>query len=481
MAGFRIEGDVSNNVAEVNTNKEMLVALAADEDNAGYATLTTETDAGTITGTRLMADLYATDDYRLECSADTSFFSEMFPGTALNTALWRTSVTTMTVTVGSGWLTLNAGNSNAINAIARVQSYRCFPLVGGATLYLEFTAQFGALLQAGNDCQLGFGFGSDTVATQPTDGAYFQCTTSSQFLCVVSRGGVLSTVDLTSQFGTLVGVNTSHTFSIGISDAGAHFWIDDVLVADIPRNAGEFGVVASPEQQILFRNSNVAALAAAQVIKIGQVSIELTDFATYKNWSDARAGAGDMGYQGPTGGTMGSTSNLTNNLAVGAGAAATNTTAAVGSGLGGQFTVQPTLGVPNDGIIQSYQVPLGSVTVPGKCLIIKGIKISSIVSSALTGGPVVYLWSLCYGHTSVSLATTETATSKAPRRVPLGIQAWAAAAALWTQSDREIYMPFTQPIVVQPGEFVQAVAKNIGTVTSAGTITATIAYDVGWE
>ena len=55
-----------------------------------------------------------------------------------------------------------------------------------------------------------------------------------------------------------------------------------------------------------------------------------------------------MSYQGQTGQTLGSTALYTNNLAAGAGAVMTNTTAALGSGLGGQFSALPTLAVGTD-------------------------------------------------------------------------------------------------------------------------------------
>ena len=191
-----------------------------------------------------------------------------------------------------------------------------------------------------------------------------------------------------------------------------------------------------------------------------------------------------MGYQGPTGGTMGSTALYTNNHAPGAGTAATNTTAALGSGLGGQFSLLPTLAANTDGIISSYQVPLGTTAVPGKSLYVKGVYIRGIVTTVLAGNatPVILLWSLAFGHNTVTLATaSDTAVLKSPRRIPLGIQTWAAAAAVATQADRDISIQLVSPVVVQPGEFIQTVAKNVGVVTTSGVITFLIAIDSYWE
>jgi hypothetical protein len=38
-------------------------------------------------------------------------------------------------------------------------------------------------------------------------------------------------------------------------------------------------------------------------------------------------------------------------------------------------------------------------------------------------------------------------------------------------------MTFLSPIVVNPGEYVQIAAKNVGTVTSGGTITSMVVFD----
>jgi hypothetical protein len=179
---------------------------------------------------------------------------------------------------------------------------------------------------------------------------------------------------------------------------------------------------------------------------------------------------------------MGSTALYTNSLAAGAGAAATNTTAALGSGLGGQFTVTPTLAVPTDGIISSFQVPVGTAALAGKTLYITGVKIQGMVTAALTGGPVYYAYSLAYGHTAVSLATSEAATTKAARRIPLGFETYVVTAAAGTLgSQNGVVMNFDTPIVVQQGEFIQVVAKNMGTVTTVGTITILVAFNGYFE
>jgi hypothetical protein len=179
---------------------------------------------------------------------------------------------------------------------------------------------------------------------------------------------------------------------------------------------------------------------------------------------------------------MGSTALYSNSLAPTAGAVMTNTTAALGSGLGGQFSALPTLAVNTDGIISSYQVPIGTSVLPGKTLYVNGVTINSVVTTVLVGNATstTYIYSIAFGHNAVSLATTETTTSKAPRRKAIGIQTFAPAAAVGTLAT-PIYYEFVNPVVVQPGEFIQIVGKNIGAVTTTGVITFIIDIDGYFE
>lgn len=177
---------------------------------------------------------------------------------------------------------------------------------------------------------------------------------------------------------------------------------------------------------------------------------------------------------------MGSLANYANNTNPTA-AVPTNTTAALGSGLGGQFWETDTLALTTDGIIQSYQVPLGTASVPGKRLRILSLVINSYVQTALTGGGYIAQYSLCFGHTAVSLATAEAATTKAPRRIPLGIQSVSSgAAALTTLNSIEINFN-DAPVYVNPGEFIAIAKKKVGTAPTAGVIAHMITYTYAWE
>lgn len=473
------------NLAKVNSDNQIEVKLSNPQDTTGVedtgrvggVRLFGEVDAGTVTGTAKLKAVEVTNDYRLRVGLDQTAFNELFPGATLNSTLWTAPTTTATVTVSGGFANLNAGASVASGAVARLTTYRNFPCYRSYTTYFEAGVQFSSLPVAGNVCE--WGSFISTGVTSPTDGVFFRINSSGELRGVVNFNGT-ETQSSTIDFTSLVGVNISRAFLIYVISNKALFWIDNVLVAEVNAPMSQGQITSSMNLPLSFRNYNSTATSTAQIMKVSNVNVTFADMNTNKIWSHILTGAGAHLSQGQTGQTLGTTALYTNSLATGAGAAMTNATAALGSGLGGQFTALPTLAVGTDGIVSSYQVPLGTATAPGKSLYITRITLNSAVTTALTGGSVLYAYSIAYGHTAVSLATTETTTSKAPRRVPIGFQSFVANATLGTTATT-LDLDLNSPIVVQPGEFVQLVAKNLGVVTTAGTITFLIGFGGYWE
>jgi len=338
---------------------------------------------------------------------------------------------------------------------------------------------FTSLPVLGNICEWGSFISTGTAA--PTDGVFFRLNSMGDFRCVINNNGV-ETQSSSINFDTLVGANMTKSFLIYVMSNQATFWIDNQLVAQIHIPAGQGTVTSSQSLPLSFRNYNTSIIPSPQMMKVSMVNVTLADMSTSKLWGDIIAGAGGNASQGQTSGTMGSTALYTNSLAPTAGIAMTNTTAALGSGLGGQFSALPTLAANTDGIVCSFQVPIGTSSTQGKTLYIKGVNIYAVVTTVLAGNatPVIFAYSLAYGHNAVSLATTETTTTKAPRRKVLGVNQFPAAAALGTQA-ANVCNSFDIPVTVFPGEFVQIVAKNIGAVTTSGVVTFFIDVDGYFE
>lgn len=489
-----MEGNTSGNVMEVDSSNNALVNLpftttagvsrGGGYANAGFAASINESDPGTITGTRDMKATELTSNFRVRQAVDQTMLNELFPGSTLNSNIWTAPVTTSTISVASGLLTLNNGASLASGAVARVGTYRSFPILSTYPLYTTMQLQFSASPVANMVHEWGHVIHTGTTA--PTEGAYFTINAAGELRCIVNTNGTVNQSGVLS-YSTLVGTNTTHSFLIYIGLDVVTFWIDNVKVyeATLTTVAALGAQIGSGQLPLSFRSYNSGTVTGtAQLMKISSVNVTLAEMANGKQWSHIQAGASLMAYQGQTGqAALGTTALYTNSLASGAGAVMTNTTAALGSGLGGQFTALPTLAAGTDGIMSSYQVPVGTAALPGKTLYITGVDIQGVVTTVLVGNatPVIYAHSLAFGHNAVSLATTTTTTSKAPVRIALGVESYGAAAALGALG-QSISRDFSNsPIAVYPGEFVQIASKNIGVVTTTGTITWLVSFRGYWE
>ena len=466
------------NTAEVDSFSQLQVNLPLTEANEGYVSCSVTNDDGTITGARYVKSMEVSDDFRLQVGSSSMIFDSNFPGSAINTTIWQTSLTTMTNTVTNGFSVLNAGASVASGAIALQRTYRHFPVFKQATMRVEMECQFAQLPQANNVTEWGMGIAA--AAAAPTDGAFFRLTSAATFVCVLNYNGT-ETVSSTFNFSTLVGTNISRSFLIYINAEAVSFWIENVLIAEINIPAGQAAPTSSQNLPLFFRTYNSAATTLAQIIKVGNCSIQKSDFDTNKPWGYTISGISGHATQGQTGGTLGSTAIYTNAAAAAAAALTNTTAAAANTGLGGIINVIPSLAVGTDGILCSYQVPLGTATLPGKSLYITGVSIDGAVTAALTGGPGPIAHSIAYGHTAVSLATTESATTKAPRRVPIGMQTFPVTAAIGTLGVRLQDDYTSAPIYVQPGEFIQITWRQLGTAFTAGTITYVVTLTGFWE
>jgi len=473
-----IKDGSSGNLAGVDTNTNVKVNLPTTQSQAGFATLLTQQDAGTYTGAgRSIITPESSLNNRLKVGLATPLFNEYFQGANLNSAQWNSNVTTMTVTTAGGFINLNAGASVASAAVARVQSYRQLPFYSIGVLNIEFLIQLAFTPVANNVTEWGIGYATGT--TTPTDGIYFRLNTVGNLECAVNNNGSETIVTVTS--GTFSwAANTTYHCKLIISDDSVVFWVNGQYLASVARGVAAGIPSSSSQLPILFRTYNNSATASAQQLKVAGIEAYLGDSHTSKPWPHIMAGAGFMGYQGQTGGTMGTTALYANSGNPTA-AVPTNTTAALGSGLGGNFWSTFTLAVNTDGIISSYQNPVGTAALPAKTLYITGVSISSYIQTVIVGGPAILQWCLAFGHTAVSLATGEAATTKAPRRIGLGNQLVTAAQAVSTLVPNDIIRQFQSPIVVNPGEFIQTVYKVIGTVGTGGTIAHVVTFDCYWE
>lgn len=426
-------------------------------------------------------------DYRLRTAGDMLLDHETFNYTAQNTGKHILTTTTMTGGFTAGNFTTNSSSITTTTTGLVLSSRAYFPVLGTSTLSVDAEMAFSAASVPTNttlDCGA-FIPGAANPYT-PADGCFFRANASG-FAGVCSYNGA-ETSSGTFTFTPVA--NRKYQFIVYIHQRAAEFWIgdqsggniDDVhLYAVIPVPAGQAQVVMAQALPFACRHA-IAGGAAGAVFQayLGAYSVRVGGPQFSREFGGGSGNAIYGSYQGMSGGTMGTLAQFANS-ANPAAAVPTNTTAALATGLGGQFWETDTLAVTTDGIVMSYQVPAGTANSAGRRLRLQRVRIESFVQTALTGGGYNAVWSLAFGHTAVSLATAEAATTKAPRRIALGNQAVASGAVALTALST-VEADFGEaPVYVNPGEFVQLVKKKVGTAPSAGVIAHTVFLAYSWE
>jgi hypothetical protein len=484
----------NGNVCNVSSANQLFVinpstiTASGNPNNPGnYVTQVCEADAGTVTGAPTQRQCDISGYYRQRVGVDTLLFSDRFSGTpptglttVPSTSIWLTSMN-MASTYGSGVFTMNSGNSTTINQYCILQSLRTFQYIYGYTLQMETQ-----LIINGNSAQTNavveIGFGLVATNATPTDGVYFRYASDGTFDTIINYNG---TETVQSATLPLPSVNVVHNYIIVMNNYNVEFWVDNILYSNlaIPTLTAGSATINNCLPMFIRQYNSGSSPSTSISVKVAGCSMTLGDMNSGKPWNNIMAGLGNNISQFPSGATTASPASIvlySNSLAPGAGAAGSNTTANLGSGLGGQFAWIPSSAVSTDIILSSFQVPAMATAVIARNLYITGFSLQSAVTTVLVGGPFILAYSIAYGSTAVSLATTESVTTKAPRRIPLAYETYVSAAAVGTVG-QGITRQFQTPIFVQPGEFIQTVVKNIGTLGSSGVICYNIMFEGYWE
>jgi len=489
----KLIGWASGNGAEVDADGNQYVTgqqvfqrlggVTPKPHSVGAQRMFFENDPGGVTGNPYLESPLVTSERQLSVAVNTPIFIDNFTETAQNTSIWRTQFTTMTMSVAGGFLLLNANSTATTASGVQYTTWQPIPLFGNSSLHLEITSALTAIPQAGQVfCAGTFPHGASATVL-PTEGIYFKLDNAG-LIGVMNYNGVETSTAVLITAANMK-LNQNIQFSISLNQREVEYWIDNVLYAELVVPAGNGIPYMFSSLPISFLQFNSGAVVGPQMqIKIASCHAE-HEAAYGKTNGEIMAGTGGMGSQGQDGGTMGSTALLTNSATAAAAALSNTNAAAQFTGLGGVFWVLPTLTAGTDGILCSYLNPVGSINQTPKRLVIRGVKISGGVTTVLAGGPCVFACSLAYGHTSISMATTETAsfataTTKAPRRIPFSMQNYVVNAAAGV-GDSPGFMQFLAPIYVNPGEYVAVVMRNMGVVTTTGAIAFTVGFDANWE
>jgi len=484
----KLYGYASNNGAEVDTNHNLKVTLPLEPAQMGGAIQYNDNDIGDFTGVPFLYSPEVDTDYRQRVSQDLILDEEVFNYVAQNTNKHVSSASTLASTWTTGQFTMNSGGSTGIGSVT-LTTWATFSCIGTQTLSFDTELAFSA--QPTTNAIVEFGFnGAAFSGSAPSDGCFFRLTSGGLQGVLAYNGSETTTGLFPATNGTGVWSYTNnkrYQFICYIGGVTAYFWVNDgtgaKLLGSIQLPAAQGRLVMSGAMRAGFQQRHSATTSAALQTFVGGYNVRLggSNITTTLSTQGNRIfGA----YQGFSGGTMGSLANYANSANPTA-AVPTNTTAALGTGLGGQFWETATLAANTDGIICSYQVPALAVSNRTGRLVIRGVYLTSYIQTAIAS-TVQYIrqYSLAWGHTSLSLSTAEATNSKAPRRLALPFtQTITVNQAIGTPVQQASYFLDLgdAPLFVNPNEYIQLVVKQIGTVATAGVIAHTVTFVYGWE
>lgn len=462
--------------SNIDAGGNVKVALSNDPVYVGSVRTFSENDKGTATGVPLLRSPEASADYRLRVGSDSVWDTEVFNYNAQNTSKHRYTTNTMTMAWSAGTLNSNASNTVTAGTGAQFQTYRHFPLLGSGTIYVETIMSLSAAMTTNANIDFGLFTPSGLSTSIATDGVYFRIN-SSGVVGVMNVNGV-ETATSPLPFTQVAG--TFNKFVICITLDEVEFWVDDVLRRAIARPASSGAPMFTGAAPYAIRHHNTGVVPSAVQARFASYSVSEGDVDTNRLWASTMSGQGLSGIQGASGMTQGQTANNTNST-VPATATLSNTAAGY-TALGGKFVFAAPAGAETDYALFAYQVPGSSTSLTARNLVIRGVWVdtfNAVVAVATT--PTVLEWSLGVGSTGVSLATAEAATTRAPRRLALGVQSFIVGALAGASANR-IDVNLDAPVVAEPGSFVHIILRiPYGTATATELFRGQIGFNCYWE
>jgi hypothetical protein len=489
MAGAKILLSTVAGELQKDANNYAMVNAPLVAEHAGFAVGLSEVDTGECVAgnARTIYSPEATDDYRLRVGMDTILFSMNFEGTAVARDRWQQNDSTMTCSQSTGFFTLNSGNSITVSQATNIRTYRTFPLFGSFTTYFEAWIREANIAATNVTSEWGFGYAATTVA-QMTDGVIFRRVSGGQLRAVVISSATGAGVDVQAVdidttnvpnrdgTGTFDPTQVQH-YVITVHHDESVFWINDCIVARIKTNSAYGSPTNSSHQPVFFRINNTGAVVGgARTLAVGAVSVSQGEMNTSRPWGHTMCLGGGGAYQVQPGSTSGPTVTRgtgalgwPNSGTARAAGTWTATTAPATNSLGGlwQSPAISTLTADADYPVFSFANPAGTATLPGKTLVITGIKWGKTIAlTAAASNNCSLNFIVGVGGTSSASTQTEAAAVVAARGVVLDSIPFKSSAAIHDFVEGGEMSFGDAPLVVPPGCFVTFVVRINGTVAS---------------
>lgn len=475
----QLRGGASTDLAGVNADLELMVALSKNTAKAGYAVLAGEASPAGGTDGKLIRAADISIDRRLRVGMDNPFWDDTFNHTVLNVSKYAGLDSTMTKAMSGNALVLNSGNSVAAAAATIVRTWRTFLILGRFSQSAVIAFTISQTPVANNVFEFGFGAPNTVAPYAPADGVFMRVNSAGVLQLVMNINGS-ETADA-SALNLLS--NTMYEAKVVVDANRAELYINGLLEAQLDRPTNAH-VTVNPAVPLFTRCHNTAATATAQNVRVARWAVNTMDGNLMRLWPTAMGGMGNNCINAPDGVAAGQTANFVNST--GPVSAALSNTAAGYATLGGQWQFAAVAGAETDYALFAYQVPAlaGAGGPPGRNLMIRGLRIEAfnmVVASAVTA--TLLQWSLGIGSSAVSLATVDSATAatRAPRRLGLGTQSFPVGSVVGANVV-PIDVNFDAPIMVEPGTFVHVILRiPVGTATATEIIRGLVTFNAYFE
>jgi hypothetical protein len=477
-------GNNSAGLANVSSTYELQVVTPQTEENAGFVQLSTEVDAGDVTGTRTVLPPECSDDYRLRVALDQTMFNASFEGTTLLTTTWSQLLSTMTTAQASGFMSLNTTPSTTSTHAAYVRTWRHFPTFGTYPTYLDMWIREINPTATNSISEWGFLYLTNQQTQQVVDGIFFRRVSGGALYGVVTNSNTdisttsaINTTNVPSRdgSGSFDATETNH-YLITYHNDTVRFWINDVIVAEISCPAAQPQFTGSSNTPVGFRVLNTGTASAGRQLSVGFVNVGLGDQNVNKPWQHAMAGLGQGAYQlqqgntpGPTvtRGAVGANGHPNSGQARAAGTW-TATSAPALNNLGGLWTSPAISSLASDADypVFAFQNPAGTAILPGKTLYITGVRVGeAYVSTAASTNAIFLSYILMVGSSASPTNTADAATTVSGKSICIGGHGFTSAETVGNYK-AGFEMRFDSPLMVPAGHYFTFVVRPFGTVTS---------------
>jgi hypothetical protein len=376
-------------------------------------------------------------------------------GTTVDTRVWTQSVSTMTVTQGSGFINMNAAASTTANAYAILSTNRHFPFYGFQSTKIDTSIKISALPDVNEVMELGFITCATNVA--PTDGAFIRITNGTA-IAVINRGGVETTASLgVPPVGVVIDTDiTMNKYYVEFELGEAN-----LVRIDVP-STDPFPTLRA-RQQLVYRVYNTATSPAAGcTLSVGIMEVLQEDVTNTRPWNETLLDMGRNACQLPMP-LWTTTSNIVNST-VPATITLANSVAPNGpTVLCGQFKFNAVAAAETDYILFAFQVPGGFI------MRVNEIYVSAYISAGNLAALTVFEWSVGIESTAVDLATVDGTGTVATRRKPLGSQVFLPSGNTSTQAI-DLVRTYDPPLVINSGRYFHVILRQPFGAATAGVI-----------